>query len=85
MHPLPKTGPLVAPTRRLGSALGGVSVPHLRVGLGMDLLSLGSALPRWLLRTFALRYPDRILAGPRGRVVPLDKTALWVGYGLLEP
>jgi len=42
-------------TRRLGSALGGVSVSRLHVGWGMALLCLGSALPRWLVRAFAPR------------------------------
>jgi hypothetical protein len=52
-------------TRRLGSALEGVSVSHLHVGWEMALLCLGSTLPRWLVRAFALR--SLFLA--RGRVV----------------
>jgi hypothetical protein len=43
-------------TRRLGSALGGVSASHLHVGWETALLCLGSALPRWLVRVFALFF-----------------------------
>ena len=42
-------------TRRLGSALGEASVPHLHVGWGMALHCLGTALLRRLVRTFVLR------------------------------
>jgi len=42
-------------TRRLGSALEGVPVPHLNVGWQMAMLCLGSALPWLLVCAFALR------------------------------
>jgi len=63
-------------TRRPGSAPGGVSVSHLHVGWAMALLCLGLALPRWLVRAFALEtcliesvISNFQVADPRRRVV----------------
>ena len=46
----------IFPTKMpLGSALEGAFVSHPHVGLGMALLCLSLALPRWFVRAFALR------------------------------